>query len=233
MSNDKKIEINPHFFWLDLETTGLDPESDDVVLEVAVEVTNAKLNYVNQYHRVVLHKNLPQMDPVVIEMHTKSGLFEDMKNGPTILPDAVEQDLLDFLAQYEGQLVLCGSTIHFDRRFIRRYWKNVEARLYYRMVDVSSIKLLAKAWWDVQTPKSEPAHRALADVRASIEELRHWRAEVFRKQPASRATVMDQVITRLEQTLLDMSDYHGNVETVTAALTAVAQVRKDRKAGLL
>ena len=232
MSNDKKIEINPYLFWTDLETTGLRPEGDDVVLEVAVVVTNAKLMIVDRYHRVIRREMLPEMDPVVIEMHTKSGLFEDMKGG--IAPDAVERELLDFLAQYEGQLVLCGSTIHFDRRFIRRYWKSVEARLHYRMIDVSSIKLLAQSWWDARTPKGgPPAHRALADVHASIAELEYWRKEVFRSQPRSTVDAIDQVIDELERTLLGMANYSDNLEKVTAALQVVAQVRKDRKNGLL
>jgi oligoribonuclease len=233
MSNDKKIEINPYFFWLDLETTGLDPEGEDQILEVAVLITKPDLSISpHQFHRVIYTPDLPEMDPVVLEMHTKSGLFTDIKLAQDRLLD-VENSLLDFLSQYPGQLVLCGSTVHFDRRFVRRYWPRVEQRLHYRMIDVSTIKLLAGAWWDAKVPKRDrAAHRALADVHASIEELRYWRAEVF-QQPASKADVIDHVITQLERTLLDMSGFSGNIEQVTAALTAVAQVRKDRKAGLL
>lgn len=194
MSDDKKPEINEHLFWMDLETTGLDAEGRDVILEVAVVVTDRILHQVNMFGpRVIHHPSLPEMDPVVVKMHTESRLLQDVERSPdTSL--SVERQLVEFLAKYEGQLVLCGSTIHFDRRFVRRFWKQVEARLHYRMIDVSSVKLLGRTFFGAEKPKNGPAaHRAGPDVMESISELRYWRDEMFH-DPKDTATTGEEAI---------------------------------------
>lgn len=200
MSNDKKPEINGHLFWMDLETTGLDAEGEDVILEVSVVVTDPLLSTKNVFNRVVHHcrEDLPEMDPVVVDMHTKSHLFRDVEHALDS-SEVVENQLVEFLSKYPGQLVLCGSTIHFDRRFVRRRWKRVEERLHYRMIDVSSVKLLGRIFYGVEKPKGAPAaHRAFADVSESIQELRYWRDSMFHDPEDADGEILRVLQNRLQ-----------------------------------
>ncbi len=178
---------SPVFLWLDLEMTGLDPESCAIV-EVAALVTGPELEPRDEFERVVWQPDevLERMEPIVREMHGKSGLTDRIRASPHSLRET-ERDLFDLVARHcgPGEGLLAGNTIHHDRRFLARYMPLVERYLSYRQVDVSSLKLLTRAWYP-ESPgfqKPESNHRALADIRASIAELRYYRETFFRANP--------------------------------------------------
>ncbi len=175
------------FLWLDLEMTGLEPESCAIV-EVAALVTGPELEPRDEFERVVWQPDevLSRMEPIVREMHAKSGLTDRIRASPYSLRET-ERDLFDLVAKHcgPGEGILAGNTIHNDRRFLARYMPLVERYLSYRQVDVSSLKLLTRAWYP-ESPsfqKPESNHRALADIRASIAELRYYRETFFRANP--------------------------------------------------
>lgn len=178
---------SPVFLWLDLEMTGLDPESCAIV-EVAALITGPDLEPRDEFERVVWQPDevLARMEPIVREMHAKSGLTDRVRASAHSLRET-ERDLFDLVARHcgPGEGLLAGNTIHHDRRFLARYMPLVERYLSYRQVDVSSLKLLTRAWYP-ESPgfqKPESNHRALADIRASIAELRYYRETFFRANP--------------------------------------------------
>ena len=178
---------SPVFLWLDLEMTGLEPESCAIV-EVAALITGPELEARDEFERVVWQPDevLERMEPIVREMHAKSGLTDRIRASPHSLRET-ERDLFDLVARHcgPGEGLLAGNTIHHDRRFLSRYMPLVERYLSYRQVDVSSLKLLTRAWYP-ESPgfqKPESNHRALADIRASIAELRFYRETFFRANP--------------------------------------------------
>lgn len=172
--------------WVDLEMTGLSPEAD-VILEIAVVVTDGKLDEVVDGPDLVLHatsRQLTAMEPVVIEMHRESGLTEAARRSSTSVADA-ERQVLDFVRQYvpePGTAPLAGNSVHIDRTFLRKHMPTLEAWLHYRNVDVSTLKELI-ARWDPeladQTPDKTGGHRAAADIHESIAELRFYRDRLF------------------------------------------------------
>lgn len=172
--------------WVDLEMTGLDPESD-VVLEIAVIVTDGKLDELVEGPDLVIaqpDEALEGMVDVVRQMHEASGLTEAVRASEVSVADA-EREVLSFIAEHVPEprvAPLAGNSVHADRMFLRRYMPEVEAHLHYRNVDVSTVKELAKRWRpDVveQAPDKNGGHRALADIRESIVELRHYRDALF------------------------------------------------------
>jgi len=178
---------SPVFLWLDLEMTGLEPESCAIV-EVAALITGPDLEPRDEFERVVWQPEevLQRMEPIVREMHAKSGLTDRIRASAHSLRET-ERDLFDLVARHcgPGEGLLAGNTIHHDRRFLARYMPLVERYLSYRQVDVSSLKLLTRAWYP-ESPgfqKPESNHRALADIRASIAELRYYRETFFRANP--------------------------------------------------
>lgn len=170
--------------WLDMEMTGLDPEVC-VPLQVAVVITNAALEELGHTEITIWQPEsaLERMEPVVREMHTLNGLLEQVRVARASLAEA-ERELMMLVSEHtrprEG--VLAGNSIHQDRRFIRRYFPTLHGYLHYRMVDVSTLKELAKRWYgsDVSFIKGTTEHTALSDVRASIRELQHYREKMFR-----------------------------------------------------
>lgn len=176
--------------WIDCEMTGLDPSSD-VLLEVACLVTDGELNIVGDGLDLVIaapEAALDGMVPVVRDMHATSGLTTAVRASTLSVAEA-EQELL----AYVGALVpenrrapLCGNSIATDRTFLARYMPKLDAYLHYRMIDVSSVKELARRWYPrvyYAAPVKRGGHRALADIRESIEELRYYRRTVFVAQP--------------------------------------------------
>ncbi len=172
--------------WMDLEMTGLDHEKE-VIVEIATIVTDDHLNVVAEGPDLVVQAAeaaLAAMDPFVVDMHTRSGLLEAIRTSTTTLEDAGRQTL-DFIRSHVPQprsVPLCGNSIGTDRRFLAKYLPEIENYLHYRSVDVSSIKELAKRWYpdlDTSRPDKAGTHRALDDVRQSIEELRFYRERVF------------------------------------------------------
>jgi len=172
--------------WMDLEMTGLDHEKE-VIVEIATIVTDDELNIVAEGPDLVVQASaavLAAMDPFVVDMHMKSGLLEAIRCSTLTLEEAGRQTL-EFIKQHvpEARTVpLCGNSIGTDRRFLAKYLPDIENHLHYRSVDVSTIKELVKRWYpgtDSARPHKGGMHRALDDVRQSIEELRFYRERVF------------------------------------------------------
>ena len=173
--------------WMDLEMTGLDPATD-VIVEIATLATDDELEIVAEGPDLVIHQPeqaLAAMDDVVREMHAKSGLTEQVRVSTISLDEAGEATLA-FIKEHAPEprtTPLCGNSIGTDRRFLAQWLPEIEQHLHYRSVDVTSVKELAKRWYPdaaASAPKKGAAHRALDDIRESIEELRHFRATVFR-----------------------------------------------------
>lgn len=172
--------------WMDLEMTGLDPVRN-VIVEIATIVTDDQLNIVAEGPDLVVHQPedaLAIMEAVVVDMHTRSGLLTAIRESTITLEDAGRQTL-EFIKAWAPEarkVPLCGNSIGMDRRFLAAYLPEIENWLHYRSVDVSSIKELAKRWYpnlDAARPPKQGTHRALDDVRASIDELRFYRDRVF------------------------------------------------------
>jgi oligoribonuclease len=174
--------------WMDLEMTGLIP-SRDVVVEIATIITDDELNVVAEGPDLVIHatdEQLAGMDEVVVNMHTRSGLLELIK-ASTITVAEAEAQTLAFLKEHitEANTVpLCGNSIGTDRSFLSVYMTSIDDYLHYRNVDVSTIKELARRWNPEilkKAPRKAGGHRALDDIRESIEELRFYREALFVK----------------------------------------------------
>jgi oligoribonuclease len=176
--------LEPRFVWLDLEMTGLDPETC-AIIEIGIIITGPDLKPIAEMERVIWQPDevLARMEPVVRDMHTRNGLMSRVKSSPISLRVA-ERDVTSLVADHcaLGEGVLCGNSIHTDRRFLIRYMPMLERFLHYRMVDVTSLKVLTRAWFpDVPEPrKNASGHTALADLRASIAELTYYRETFFR-----------------------------------------------------
>lgn len=172
--------------WADCEMTGLDLRRD-ALIEIAVLVTDSELRVLDEGVDIVMtapDELLDGMQPVVREMHAHSGLTEAVRASSTTVAEA-EQQVLDYLRKHvpEARTVpLCGNSIATDRAFLARDMPELDAFLHYRMVDVSSIKELCRRWYPrvyFGQPQKGLAHRALADVKESIRELRYYRSTVF------------------------------------------------------
>jgi oligoribonuclease len=170
--------------WLDLEMTGLD-STRDVILDVAAIVTGPDLVERGRYAQTVWQPDsaLELMDPFVREMHEKNGLTARVRKShkPVRL---VEKELFALIHANAGpgEAVLAGNSIHADRRFIAAYMPLVDRYLSYRLVDVSTVKLLKRAWYpELEAPVKKGAHTAVSDVEESIAELAWYRSAIFRK----------------------------------------------------
>ncbi len=163
--------------------TGLDPESC-AIIEIGVIITGPDLAPIAEMERVIWQPDevLARMEPVVRDMHTRNGLISRVKSSPISLRVA-ERDVTSLVADHcaLGEGILCGNSIHTDRRFLIRYMPMLERYLHYRMVDVTSLKVLTRAWYpDTPEPRKSPSgHTALADLRSSLTELAHYRATYF------------------------------------------------------
>jgi oligoribonuclease len=172
--------------WMDLEMTGLEPDTD-VIVEIATLVTDDDLNIVAEGPDLVIHQPaavLAIMKPIVVEMHTKSGLLDAITSSTITLEEAGAATL-EFIKLHvpEARTVpLCGNSIGTDRRFLAKYLPEIENYLHYRSVDVSSIKELAKRWFPksgIDRPNKGGMHRAMDDVRESVRELQYYREKYF------------------------------------------------------
>ncbi|MDX2093869.1 MAG: oligoribonuclease [Kofleriaceae bacterium] len=181
--------------WLDMEMTGLDPAHERII-EVATILTDGQLVEIGVGPDLVIHQSdevLGRMDDWNKKHHGASGLIDRVKASSVTEADA-EAQTLEFIKQHVGakeRPVLAGNSIHQDRRFIRRYMPALDARLHYRMVDVSTLKELARRWYPQTMTKMPPkneSHRALDDIRESIGELRFYRANLFRAPDPSPST---------------------------------------------
>ena len=175
--------------WVDCEMTGLDLVNDALV-ELAVLVTDDELNILGDGVDVVIRppdSSLEQMEEFVRNMHTTSGLLDELAGGITLAE--AEEQALDYIRQYVTEprkAPMAGNSIATDRSFIARDLLELDAFLHYRMIDVSSIKELARRWYPrayFQAPAKHGGHRALADITESINELAYYRAAVFVPPP--------------------------------------------------
>lgn len=173
--------------WMDLEMTGLDARRH-VIVEIATLVTDDELNIVAEGPDLVVHQPeeaLAGMDQVVVDMHTSSGLLEQIRSSTLTLADAGEATLA-FIKEHVPEArtaPLCGNSIGMDRRFLDAYLPEIEEYLHYRSIDVSTVKELARRWYPdalAAAPRKATAHRAMDDIRESLAELAYWRTNVFR-----------------------------------------------------
>jgi oligoribonuclease len=205
------VANNDRLVWIDCEMTGLDLAVDELV-EVAVVITDYDLVAVDPGFTVVIRPDqsaLDNMNDVVTQMHTSSGLLDEIPHGVS-LADA-EFKILEYIQRFiptAGQAPLAGNTIGTDRSFLSKYMPRVDGWLHYRSVDVSSIKELARRWFPriyFNAPAKAGGHRALADILESIRELDYYRKAAFVPPPgptteqvqAVSASVVDEFASRL------------------------------------
>jgi oligoribonuclease len=176
-----KLPFKPkQILWVDLEMTGLNP-GHDVILEVAAIVTDWNFKEIATFEEVIHHSDnvLKSMNEWSIEQHGLSGLTERVRQA-TATTKQTEDALLTFLDTYfdkETLVLLAGNSIHMDRRFIAAEWPRFDARLHYRMLDVSAWKVVFEGKFGKKFAKPED-HRALGDIRGSIEELKYYLKKV-------------------------------------------------------
>jgi oligoribonuclease len=196
--------VTERLVWIDCEMTGLDLVNDALV-EVACLVTDADLNVLGTGVDVVIRTDPAKLDgmiDVVKEMHASSGLTDDIRAATTSMEDA-EQQVLEYVKQWvpdRRKAPLCGNSIATDRAFLARDMPILDDHLHYRMVDVSSIKELARRWFPrayFNSPQKAGGHRALADIRESILELRYYREVMFVAPPGPTTEQAQEVATRL------------------------------------
>lgn len=173
-------------FWMDLEMTGLDPETD-TIMEIATIVTDARLRTIAEGPVLAIRhsrEQLESMDPWCIKHHGDSGLSQRCLESTTTLREA-EELTLQFARKYcpENQIPLCGNSIHQDRRFVVRYMPRLNDFLHYRIIDVSTIKELVERWYPGQYRRFKKLgnHEAHGDVLESIAELAEYRQLFFRE----------------------------------------------------
>lgn len=189
VSETNQRAVADRIVWIDCEMTGLNLRADALV-EVAALVTDFELNQLGDGVDLVIRppaEALEQMDDFVRTMHTTSGLIDELASGVTL--EEAQREVLDYVRSYVPEprrAPLGGNTVGTDRGFLARDMPELEAHLHYRVIDVSSIKELSRRWYPrvyYNAPKKAGGHRALADIRESIAELRYYRAAVFVPQP--------------------------------------------------
>jgi oligoribonuclease len=206
-------ERSDRLVWVDCEMTGLEL-GHDLLIEVAALVTDSELNVLGEGVDVVIgatEDQLAGMLPVVQEMHAGSGLTQEVLASTTTLEEA-EQQVLAYIREHVTEprkAPLCGNSIATDRGFLTRDMKQLDDWLHYRMVDVSSIKELARRWYPrayYQAPKKGGGHRALADIQESVMELRYYRSAIMvpppgpsTEQAAAVAAAVVQGVSRLPE----------------------------------
>ena len=200
--NNNRRATNDRIIWIDCEMTGLSLTTD-ALIEVAALVTDYELNQLGDGIDLVIKPPadaLEQMDDFVRDMHTSSGLLEELPSGTT-MADAEEQ-ILAYVRQWApdaSKAPLGGNTVGTDRGFLARDMPKLESHLHYRIIDVSSIKELALRWFPrafFNSPKKAGGHRALADIRESIAELRYYREAIFVAPPGPDSETAKAIAAR-------------------------------------
>jgi oligoribonuclease len=196
--------VRDELVWIDCEMTGLDLTSDKLI-EIAALVTDADLNILGDGVDVVIHADdaaLSSMVDVVTQMHTRSGLIEEVRASTVDLATA-EKAVFDYIRQHVKQgktAPLAGNSIATDRGFIARDMPALDSFLHYRMIDVSSIKELCRRWYPriyYGQPAKGLAHRALADIHESIRELQYYRRTAFVAPPGPTTSEIAAVADEL------------------------------------
>lgn len=195
---------NDRIVWIDCEMTGLDT-SNDALVEIAALVTDSDLNILGEGVDIVIHTSdakLAAMLPVVRDMHSSSGLTEEIRES-AVTVDQAEKEVLDYIRAWVpvgGTAPLAGNSIGTDRGFLARDMPELNSYLHYRMIDVSSIKELCRRWYPriyFGQPEKGMSHRALADIKESIRELQYYRATAFVPQPGPTTDEVKQVAADL------------------------------------
>jgi oligoribonuclease len=190
----------PHLVWIDCEMTGLSLENDALV-EIAVLVTDSELNIIGEGIDLVIHATdgqLAGMNDFVRAMHTSSGLIEEIPHGIEV--QEAERQIMAYLNSVgvvAGKSPLAGNSVSVDRNFIARDMKTLADFLHYRTIDVSTIKELSRRWYPkayFAAPAKTGNHRALGDIRDSIDELKYYRSAVFCDKPASAREVRNRFL---------------------------------------
>ena len=200
--NINRRATNDRIVWIDCEMTGLNLTTD-ALIEVAALVTDYELNQLGDGIDLVIKppaEALAQMDDFVRDMHTSSGLLDELATGTTMAE--AEAQLLAYIREWApeaSKAPLGGNTVGTDRGFLLRDMPELEAHLHYRIIDVSSIKELALRWFPrafFASPKKEGGHRALADIRESIAELRYYREAIFVAPPGPDSETAKAIAAR-------------------------------------
>jgi oligoribonuclease len=172
------------FVWCDLEMTGLDPNTN-VIIEMGLIITGPDMKPIAEFEAAIWQPEeaLSRMEPYVRDMHTKNGLLDRVRRSDMSLR-MVEKEATKLLLQHceYGEGILAGNSIHMDRAFLVRYLPAFERALHYRMVDVSSLKVLTRAWYPNAPGRSkvDATHTVLSDLRASIAELAYYQQTFFK-----------------------------------------------------
>jgi oligoribonuclease len=205
--------VRDELVWIDCEMTGLDLGSDRLI-EIAALVTDAELNVLGEGIDVVIHADDAALDgmlQVVAQMHSKSGLTEEVRASAVDLAEA-EKLVLDYIRTHVKQpntAPLAGNSIATDRGFIARDMPTLDSYLHYRMIDVSSIKELCRRWYPriyYGQPAKGLAHRALADIHESINELKYYRHTAFVAPPGPSTSEIAAVAAELGPPGNDIED---------------------------
>jgi len=175
----KTLQSRNNLIWIDLEMTGLDPDKEKII-EIATLVTDSDLNILAEGPNFIISQAkeiLDSMDEWNQNQHGKSGLIEEVIES-NITEQAAEIETLDFISKYVGEKIspMCGNTVSHDRRFLSKYMPRLEAYFNYRHIDVSSFKEVAVRWMnEAQVYEKKGSHRALGDIKESVEELKFYK----------------------------------------------------------
>lgn len=225
------VNTNDRIVWIDCEMTGLDLGAD-ALIEVAAVVTDSELNVLGDGIDVLIAppaEALEQMGDFVREMHTTSGLLEELPGGTT-MADA-QTRVLEYIRTWvpePGKAPLAGNSVGTDKTFLERDMPELVGHLHYRIVDVSSIKELARRWYPrvyFASPAKTGGHRALGDILDSIDELRYYREALFVPQPGTDSRTAKAIAERIKETSVALSigtpgtDAETGTETDAAPLS--------------
>jgi oligoribonuclease len=199
--------MTDYIVWADCEMTGLDIEKDEIC-EIAVIVTDDQLKQVDEGIQIVIKPSsaaMANMGDFVRQMHTESGLLSELESGVSL--ESAQEQILAYLAKYITEpktAPLAGNSIGTDRMFIIRQMPKLDAFLHYRNIDVSSLKELVRRWYPrvyFQLPKKNGSHRALADIRESIQELAYYRLSVLVTEPGPDSEKAKQIAKKVADTI--------------------------------
>ncbi|AEI34981.1 oligoribonuclease [Francisella salina] len=176
------MQPTDNLIWIDLEMTGLDVDSC-AIIEIATIITDKDLNIIAEAEPIAIHQSdeiLNTMNEWCIKVHGETGLTQRVKDSKTSLKEA-ERKTLDFIKQYVPyqSSPLCGNSIWQDRRFLAKYMPDIDDYCHYRMLDVTSLKLLNEYWGDGESFYKKSTHQALDDIRDSISELKFYRQKLL------------------------------------------------------
>ena len=175
----KTLQSRDNLIWIDLEMTGLDPDKEKII-EIATLITDSDLNVISEGPNLIISQPkevLDEMDDWNQNQHGSTGLIDEVMKSD-ITEQVAEIETLEFVSKYVGEKAspMCGNTVSHDRRFLSKYMPRLEAYFNYRHIDVSSFKEVAVRWMnEAQTYEKKGSHRALGDIKESVEELRFYK----------------------------------------------------------